>query len=57
MYRWEDNIKIYDKDCDLQATNEHGNELLDSVKGREFLDRPNDLHLLVLKRSYLFFAH
>jgi len=46
MYRWKDNIKIYDKDCDLQATNEHGNEFLDSVKGREFLDRLIDLHLL-----------
>jgi hypothetical protein len=44
MYRWENNIKIDYKYCNLQETNEHGNELLDSVKGREFLDRLKDLH-------------
>jgi hypothetical protein len=55
MYRWEDNIKIYDKDSDLQATNEHGSELLDSVKGREFFDQLRDLHLL--KHAVTFFTH
>jgi hypothetical protein len=55
MYRWEYNIKIHDKYSDLQATNEHGSELLDSVKGREFLDRLRDLHLL--KHAVTFFTH
>jgi hypothetical protein len=55
MCRWEDNIKIYDKDCDLQATNDHGNELLDSAKGRDFLDRLRDLHFL--KHAITCFIH
>ena len=50
MFRWEDNIKMYDKDCELQATYEHGNELLESAKDTEFLDRPKSLQLL--KRHY-----
>jgi hypothetical protein len=55
MYRWEDDIKIYDKDCGLQATNEHGNELLNSVKGRELLDRIKDLH--IIKHAVTSFTH
>ena len=39
---WKDNIKIYDKGRELQATN----EILDSVKGMEFLERPKYLPLL-----------
>lgn len=51
-------LKYMKKNCELQATNDHGNELLDSVKGRGFLDRLKELHLLkhhYTARNYLLY--
>ena len=51
-------LKYMIKNCELQATNEHGNELVDSVKGRGFLDRLKESQLLkhhYAARSYLLY--